>query len=375
MTGQDSPGAPESAARLPLILGGAAVAMVMTCCLGLVMVVGGAVGGAVGARQGTQGSRLRPDAPIAPQYLEFVLQAGSLCPELGPAEIAAQIDLESSWNPNAVAHNPPERGGDAMGIAQFQAGTWATWGHDYDNNGSNSPYDPGDAIVAMGHLMCDNVAWAKQMLAAKPPRLHGDVLDLAWAAYFDGRGGILAAGGVPAAGLAHDYPQQVRSRLPTYAAVDSGGAPVGPGGWSLPLPKGSYSLSSPFGPRWGSFHYGQDFAAATGTPIYAAAAGTVIEADCTSPTCAVPGSLDMPGGGWTVVISHGGICTRYHHAVRLGVAAGQQVQAGQVIAWVGSTGHSTGPHLHFEVHRGAPPVNNANAIDPMPFLRSVGLNP
>jgi len=352
--------------------------MILTCCLGLTMVVGAVGGGMAGTQQAAQGSRLRSDAPIPPQYLLWVLRAGSTCPELGPAEIAAQIDLESSWNPNAVAHNPANRGGDAMGIAQFQATTWATWGGDSDTDGRNSPYDAEDAIIAMGRLMCDNVTWAKQQLATG--KIHGELLDLAWAAYFDGRGGILAAGGVPAAGLTHDYPQQIRARLPRYAGAAA--APMGSGGWTLPLHKGSYSLSSPFGPRWGGFHYGQDMPAPTGTPIYAAAAGTVIEADCTSPFCDRPGDIGAsgmpatPGGGWTVVINHGGgICTRYHHAVRLAVTASQPVQAGQLIAWVGSTGNSTGPHLHFEVHRGAPPVNNANAIDPMPFLRGVGLNP
>ena len=152
-------------------------------------------------------------------------------------------------------------------------------------------------------------------------------------------------------------------------------APAAAGPWVLPLPAHSYTLTSPFGPRWGGFHYGQDMAAPTGTPIYAASAGVVLEAECTSPRCDIPGSLDMPGGGWTVVIDHGGgIATRYHHAVRLDVTVGQHVTAGQLIAWVGSTGHSTGSHLHFEVHRGLP-VSNGNAVDPMQFLRSVGVNP
>src|SRR5439155_3037826 len=165
--------------RWLLIAAGIVLGLFALCGMGLLVVSAAGAGGAVtAAQQASLGNALRPDAPVPAQYIKYVIQAGSLCPRLGPADVAAQIDLESSWNPNAVAHNPPERGGDAMGIAQFQAGTWATWGHDYDNNGSNSPYDPGDAIVAMGHLMCDNVAWAKQILAATPPRLHGDVLDL-----------------------------------------------------------------------------------------------------------------------------------------------------------------------------------------------------
>jgi len=151
---------------------------------------------------------------------------------------------------------------------------------------------------------------------------------------------------------------------------------AGTGDWVLPLPAGSYTLSSPFGPRWGRFHYGQDMSAPTGTPILAAAAGTVTDAGCTSPRCDIPGSPWMPGCGWRVNIDHGGgIVTRYCHAVRLAVHPRQRVTAGQVIGWVGSTGHSSGPHLHFEAHDHAPPATNANAKEPMGFLRSVGLKP
>ncbi|MEN3308873.1 MAG: hypothetical protein V7603_5075 [Micromonosporaceae bacterium] len=363
--------------RLPLIIGVAAIVMVAVCGLGLIVLASaGAGGGAAGAAQDSQGggTKLRPDAPVPPQYLAWVLRAGALCPQVGPAEIAAQIDLESSWNPDAVAHNPSERGGDAMGIAQFQAGTWQTWGGDRDNDGRNSPYDPEDAILAQGYLMCDLVEWATGHVAAG--RLRGDLLDLAWAAYFCGRVCVLDAGAVPSAGLAHDYPGQVRARLVKYAAADPGGALVGPAGWTLPLKHGTYQIGSGFGMRWGTLHAGVDLMATTGTPIYAAAAGIVLDAGCTSPFCDRPGGLNVPGCGWRINLNHGGgIVTRYCHAVRLNVRAGQRVAAGQLIAWVGSTGNSTGPHLHFEVHLHAPPADNTTAVDPLPFLRSVGLDP
>jgi murein DD-endopeptidase MepM/ murein hydrolase activator NlpD len=157
--------------------------------------------------------------------------------------------------------------------------------------------------------------------------------------------------------------------------VQNCGGPVA-AGWVLPVPAGTYSLSSPFGPRWGTFHYGQDFAAPTGTPVYAAAPGTVLDAGCTSPRCDIPGSIDMPGCGLRITIDHGGgVATRYCHLSRLDVQAGQHVTAGQIIGAVGSTGNSTGPHLHFEVHTNAPPASNANAVDPIEYLRSVGLHP
>ena len=150
----------------------------------------------------------------------------------------------------------------------------------------------------------------------------------------------------------------------------------------LPLPAGSYQLTSSYGPRWGVFHYGQDFAAPPSTPIYAVAAGTIVSAECTSPFCDRPGELDAagrpttPGCGWRVQIQHpGGIATTYCHAQALAVHTGQIVTAGQVIGWVGSTGNSTGPHLHVQVHVHAPPISDATTVDPLPFLRGVGLNP
>jgi murein DD-endopeptidase MepM/ murein hydrolase activator NlpD len=82
----------------------------------------------------------------------------------------------------------------------------------------------------------------------------------------------------------------------------------------------------------------------------------------------------MPGCGLRVNINHGaGVVTRYCHAVALAVSAGAQVVAGQVIGWVGSTGHSSGPHLHFETHRGAPPATNESAVDPVGFLQAAGV--
>ena len=157
-----------------------------------------------------------------------------------------------------------------------------------------------------------------------------------------------------------------------------GGCPTT--GWVLPLPAGSYRLSSPYGPRWGGFHYGQDFAAATGTPIHAAAAGTVVEAECTSTFCDRPGTLDAagapitPGCGWTVKILHADhVATTYCHASAVAVRAGQTVTAGQVIGWVGSTGNSTGPHLHFQIHVGAPPIDNSTTVDPVAYLGRVGV--
>jgi murein DD-endopeptidase MepM/ murein hydrolase activator NlpD len=92
-------------------------------------------------------------------------------------------------------------------------------------------------------------------------------------------------------------------------------------------------------------HTGVDFGASHGTPIRAAAAGTVLLAGYSG------------GYGKCVIIYHGdGVSTLYGHCSSLGVSEGQEVKRGQVIARVGSTGMSTGPHLHFEVRRNGTPV-------------------
>ena len=151
-------------------------------------------------------------------------------------------------------------------------------------------------------------------------------------------------------------------------------------GWVLPLPVGSYRISSGYGPRWGTVHYGLDFAARAGTPILAAAAGTVMDAECTSPFCDRPGAVSgtglpmTPGCGFRIQLQHPGhVATTYCHARALIVHTGQSVRAGQIIGFVGSTGHSTGDHLHFQVHLLAPPISNATTVDPAAFLRGVGV--
>jgi murein DD-endopeptidase MepM/ murein hydrolase activator NlpD len=112
-------------------------------------------------------------------------------------------------------------------------------------------------------------------------------------------------------------------------------------------------LSSPYGWRWGRMHYGIDIAADIGTPIYAAAPGVVITA-----------GWDDGGYGNLVEIKHpNGAITVYAHNDQIYVRQGQQVAQGETIAAMGSTGRSTGPHLHFEIV-----PNGQGAVDPMAYL-------
>jgi murein DD-endopeptidase MepM/ murein hydrolase activator NlpD len=110
-------------------------------------------------------------------------------------------------------------------------------------------------------------------------------------------------------------------------------------------------LTSGFGWRWGRMHEGIDLAVPVGTPVVAAAAGTVIVAGW------------FGGYGNLVVVDHGnGFATAYGHNTSVTVGVGQLVAQGQLISYSGSTGHSTGPHVHFEVRV------NGTAVDPLGYL-------
>ncbi|MBE7027402.1 MAG: hypothetical protein E7407_00025 [Ruminococcaceae bacterium] len=126
-------------------------------------------------------------------------------------------------------------------------------------------------------------------------------------------------------------------------------SPVGTGILLMPT---SGALSSRFGFRWGRQHQGIDLGASLGTPIYAADNGTVIYSE-----------YNEGGYGYMVQIDHAnGLKTYYAHCDELLVNNGDVVAKGDIIARVGNTGRSTGPHLHFEVRRGDVP------IDPLEYL-------
>ncbi len=95
------------------------------------------------------------------------------------------------------------------------------------------------------------------------------------------------------------------------------------------------------------FHYGMDFTAPTGTDIYSTGDGTVVEV-----------TSEHSGYGNLISINHGyGYTTVYAHLSKFNVRPGQKVKRGEIIGFVGSTGTSTAPHLHYEVHKGGEPVN------------------
>ena len=151
---------------------------------------------------------------------------------------------------------------------------------------------------------------------------------------------------------------QAKAALGAAGSIPGSSTPVQHG--VLIRPVGG-PVTSPFGMRVHpitgvhKLHTGTDFGAACGTPILAARAGSVLAAEFNT------------AYGWRTVLSHGVVggvllTTTYNHQESLGVETGQQVQAGEVVGTVGSTGYSTGCHLHFEL------FVNSDLVDPLPWL-------
>ena len=134
------------------------------------------------------------------------------------------------------------------------------------------------------------------------------------------------------------------------------GPPMGSGRFLKPV--GNAPITSGFGYRTDpitgatAYHSGLDFGISCGTPIKAAGNGVVVSA----------GWNDGGYGNMTLITHGGGLATLYGHQSTIAVSAGQTVTAGQVIGYVGSTGKSTGCHLHFEVRV------NGNPVDPSSYL-------
>ncbi|MFT3950439.1 MAG: peptidoglycan DD-metalloendopeptidase family protein [Oscillospiraceae bacterium] len=160
-----------------------------------------------------------------------------------------------------------------------------------------------------------------------------------------------------------DAAEKARQEAENNSSGHSGGTVTGSGSFIWPVP-GFYTVTSPFGPRWGTNHKGMDIAGAGVhyANFVAADAGVVIK---TNDTCTHDyGKSDSCGcgGGYGnyVMIDHGnGYITVYGHAASINVSVGDKVTQGQVIGQVGSTGWSTGYHLHFEVRENGTPINPA----------------
>src|SRR5439155_19357622 len=164
-------------------------------------------------------------------------------------------------------------------------------------------------------------------------------------------------------------------RVPPCAAATSTAAPVAApvaapppgvvGAWVAPVPgRPGQGFRPPNNPN----HLGVDVMEPRNTPIRAASDGVVLAVVCNTSglTCDVDGAPSVRGCGWYVEVQHpGSVITRYCHLVRQpSVVVGQPVVTGQVLGFVGTSGNSSAPHLHFEMHGGPAPAGPDTAGDP-----------
>ncbi|MEV0896185.1 M23 family metallopeptidase [Actinoplanes sp. NPDC049802] len=210
------------------------------------------------------------------------------------------------------------------------------------------------SVTALGATLAAGVGAASMSAAAAPT---GVTSGLPTAAHATAALPIVPPPGDQAPGK--EYPRldpAPDTGGPAAAPVRRKVRPLPKRNWVHPLP--SASVTSCFGPRWGRLHAGVDLAAPHGAPVVAAGAGTVVAAGANG------------GYGNAVLIDHGnGYLTHYGHLSVIGVEVGRVVKAGEHIGDEGSTGRSTGPHLHFEVHEG----HFQNPVEPTTWMREHGV--
>lgn len=223
----------------------------------------------------------------------------------------------------------------AVGPGQFMPYSWPSYRKDGNGDGVEDPQNLYDAARATLHHLCSSAG--------------GNLLTEA--AIYRGMAGYYG-------GDVDGYPSRGAHYLAEY---DAGSAqpelpsqPFAPYAWRQPC---EGPVTSGFGPRVApipgasTFHRGVDMGCPYGTPVVAARAGVVIAA------------ADWGNAGLAVEVDHGGgESTRYFHLSAFAVREGQQVAAGQPVGEVGTTGNSSGPHLHFETWRGG------EAVDPLGVL-------
>ncbi|WP_238357769.1 M23 family metallopeptidase [Cohnella zeiphila] len=247
-----------------------------------------------------------------------------------PIYIRAENE-KASWARLAAIHkvtndfgaDQPKRF-DTIGPLGFPRPLWEAYRIDGDGDGKIDPDNPYDAIFSLAHYL-------------QVSSLDADETLRAW---------FLNEEDVE---VVHRQESAYTSMLHVHAS----------GEWLWPL-IGYTNISSPFGNRVDpvtgapiEFHAGVDIPAPLGTPVLATQNGTVVQT--------IRGNM---GYGNHILLQHaGGFISLYGHLSDIGVKTGQQVQRGEVIGWTGSTGKSTGPHLHFEIRL------NGQAVNPMDYFK------
>ncbi len=178
---------------------------------------------------------------VPAEYVAFIEAAGTRCAPISSAVLAAQIEAESGWDPQA------QSAAGAVGIAQFMPATWAQWGTDYDGDGVAHARNPADAIGSQGDYMCYLAGWVQQQLDLGV--ITGNTLDLTLAAYNAGMGTVAAAGGVPEIRETQSYITKIAAHLVTFTAAPGVGPALAPGSASSIVDQAKVWLGTPY--VWG----------------------------------------------------------------------------------------------------------------------------
>lgn len=367
--------------------GGALAGLLALCCGGFLTLIGDGGGGG-----SSWCSSVHPDAEVDSSewdtaqvaHAVTIIQAGvdAAVPPRGWTIALATAMQESGLRMYAnesvpesleLPHEAVGSDHDSVGLFQQRYPMWGTL---------EELMDPRTSAVKFYDSLLEVEGWQNMRLTEAAQAVQGSAYPDAYAKWEDS-----------ALALAESLTGQGSATLSALgcdstAAAAAAGAEVPIDAWVAPV---DAALWSQFRTSSRPDHHGVDFSgedAPRGTPILAAATGIVRYSECNSPTCDVDGSPQMSGCGWMTVIDHGltedpyghwpGISTRYCHMdSKPFVQAGDRVWAGQVIGVVGTTGSSSGPHLHFEVHRdgqgsgdGTGRLANDSAIDPEPWMRT-----
>ena len=185
---------------------------------GFVVVMGSGTDTQAMSPQATQPSALAASAVPDQAYVAWLEQAGALCPQVSAPLLAAQIQVESGWDPNDISS------AGAEGLSQFMPGTWPSWDQPPAVPGPDTPFVPPDAIMAQGRYDCA----LAQALAPLAGGAGADVTSLVLAAYNAGSQAVLDAGGIPPIPETEAYVSAVEGGVAAYAE-QLGGPGAGPG--------------------------------------------------------------------------------------------------------------------------------------------------
>lgn len=197
---------------------GGPIAVGVAGALGMLMVglsvLGGAMENTDDSKPAGSSTALNADK-VPPEYVDWIIRAGTTCDGVSAPLIAAQISAESNWNPNAKSPV------GAQGLSQFMPGTWVSWGVDADKDGKADPFTPADAIMTQARYDC----WL--MKKVRSYHLDGDPTRLMLAAYNAGPGAVEQYGGIPPYIETQTYVERIMERVAQYSRIEEGTTPAG----------------------------------------------------------------------------------------------------------------------------------------------------